>query len=301
MSDEAIPDTADSLAEKHRKEKKSLQARIQLLKKSVTKGDKKKKKEVDEQIEQLESEFQTKCTLELDNLKKEPTVQSTFTPAAPAEAVLDEPSNGDEEKKLSKARKKREKKEKEDAERDKRIQQQEVDNRTGPAFLELTAIKQRLKLKSLQLKEQIPDGNCLYYSMCDQLKRHMSLAKTCQELRDMVCDYMLLNKDEFQPYLFNEDEIASVSADGGDDPSTSDESYRRYCEQIRSPAVWGGHVELKALCDLFNVLVVVVQAEGAEIRIGNEVNQMLTITYHRHMFAGEHYNSTEPLVQVLDD
>ncbi|KAK3739773.1 hypothetical protein RRG08_028212 [Elysia crispata] len=46
----------EDIVAKHRKEKKELQAQIQKLKHSVPKGDKKKKKEVTDQIAKLEAE-----------------------------------------------------------------------------------------------------------------------------------------------------------------------------------------------------------------------------------------------------
>ncbi|KAI5736195.1 hypothetical protein M8J76_013418 [Diaphorina citri] len=67
MSDSDTPETPQEiLLQRHRKEKKELQAKVQILKKS--KGDKKKKKEVTEQIAQLESELNDRHTKELAEL-----------------------------------------------------------------------------------------------------------------------------------------------------------------------------------------------------------------------------------------
>jgi hypothetical protein len=47
------------------------------LKKTVTKGDKKKKKEVDGEIEKLEKEFEEKCQLEIKNFQSsQPAVKN---------------------------------------------------------------------------------------------------------------------------------------------------------------------------------------------------------------------------------
>ena len=57
----------------HRVQRKELQNKIQALKKSVTKGDRKKKKEIDTEVEKLEKDFEEKCHLELEARSK-PTV-----------------------------------------------------------------------------------------------------------------------------------------------------------------------------------------------------------------------------------
>lgn len=162
---------------------------------------------------------------------------------------------------------------------------QEIENKKGPAALELNKIKDKLLKKGLRIKEVISDGNCMYYAVSDQLQKHSSLIKTCQELREITCDYMLENPDEFQPY---------VTTDDGD--FLDQEKYEEYCNKIKDTIVWGGQLELKALSDVLNVLIEVVQAEGSELVIGceNKEKDKLIITYHRHMFgSGEHYNSTE--------
>ncbi|KAL1458634.1 hypothetical protein WDU94_008769 [Cyamophila willieti] len=67
MSDSDSSETPlEKLLQKHRKEKKDLIAKVQILKKS--KGDKKKKKEVTEEIAQLESELTARHAKELAEL-----------------------------------------------------------------------------------------------------------------------------------------------------------------------------------------------------------------------------------------
>ena len=56
MSDEELT-PEEALLKRQRKEKKDLQATIQGLKKTASKGDKKKKKEVAEEIAKLEQEL----------------------------------------------------------------------------------------------------------------------------------------------------------------------------------------------------------------------------------------------------
>ncbi len=69
MSDSSSP--LETLEKQHRKERKELQAKIQALKKSVSKGDKKKKKEVTEESAKLEADLDRKHQEEREQLEKD--------------------------------------------------------------------------------------------------------------------------------------------------------------------------------------------------------------------------------------
>lgn len=283
------PTSVEELEENHRKQKKDLQARIQSLKKTVTKGDKKKKKEIDAEIEKLEKEFEEKCQLELKNFSGENSQQTKVVLNEP----LEDKSNDDSNSKVSKAQKRREKKEKQLTERETLIALQEEENKKGPAAVELNKIKHKLTQKGLRIKEVLSDGNCMYYAIADQLSQRMSISKDWKQLRELICNYMIDNYEQFQPY---------VTSDDGD--LLNEEKYQDYCYKVRDTLVWGGQPELKALADVFSVQIEIVQAEGGEITIGNQLKKdaTLIITYHRHMFgSGEHYNSTEPLINDTDN
>ena len=281
-----------------------MQAKIQALKKSVTKGDKKKKKEVDVEIESLEKNFEEKCKLDLKEFEEKKKTHITETNDKPKPTKNAE-EEGEEEvvaaaqeqtsSKQSKSKKRKEKKEKGEQERENLIMQQEIENKKGPAFLELTKINEKLKVKKLRIKDVISDGNCMYYAVADQLNKLSLSNKTCQQLRELTCDYMLKNPNEFKPYLYS---------DEGD--ILDDEKYEEYCLNIRNSLVWGGQVELKALCDLLNVTIEVVQAEGSELVLGDTNDRTknenrLILTFHRHMLSSCHYNSTENDVKDNDD
>jgi hypothetical protein len=52
---------------------------------------------------------------------------------------------------------------------------------------------------NLKLKEVMPDGNCMYYAIIDQLKQNpqRQQLQTFQELRTLTSKYMLENPNEF--------------------------------------------------------------------------------------------------------
>ena len=279
--------------EKHKQQKKELQSKIQALKKSVTKGDKKKKKEIDVEIELLEKNFEEKCKLDLENFENEKITK-------PQESIQPEELNSSSSdimpemsSKSSKAKKRKEKKEKCETERENLLNLQEIENKKGPAFLELTKINEKLKLKGLKMKDVVSDGNCMYYALADQLRKHSLSNKNCEQLREITCNYMLKNPDEFLPYLTNEE---------GD--ILDEKKYEEYCLKVRDTLAWGSQVELKALSDALNLMIEVVQGDGPDMVIGktNEINKSrLVITFHRHMLSSCHFNSTEDDVKSPDD
>merc|ERR1712083_1008261 len=101
----------EQLLRRHRKEKKDLQAKIQNLKKTLSKGDKKKKKEAQEEISQLESDLSKRHARELDSLKEDSIVTDTTKLAE--RLILDERKtdvgnvSGNSSKQTSKAQKRR--------------------------------------------------------------------------------------------------------------------------------------------------------------------------------------------------
>ena len=195
------------------------------------------------------------------------------------------PINNEPTVKASKSKKRKEKKEKSNEDRQREIELQEIENKKGPAYIELTKIKEKLKKLNRRLKEVMPDGNCMYYAIIDQLSQvtYIQEIKTFKELRKLTSEYMLANPSEFQAYL---------CSDETGDP-LDEKQYEDYCRKINDTLVWGGQIELKAISDLLKVRIEVVQAEGSDIEIGDSNEIKLVITYHRLMFgSGEHYNST---------
>ena len=272
------------------------------MKKSVTKGDKKKKKEIDTQIALLESEFEEKCSFELNNFDarkyRYPSCNVNGVAGGVAVGVEIQSNEDDsltktnENKAASKSKKRKEKKEEKSQRREEEIALQEIENKNLPAAIELKKIKEKLLKRGLQIKDVNADGNCMYYAICDQLCRIVNLKKNCEDLRVLTSDYMRQNQVDFQPYLCSEE----------DGEPYNDEKYEVYCENIKSTLVWGGQLELRALSDILKVKVNVIQADTNDIIIGENHNDELLITYHRLLYgSGEHYNSTEPLALNDDD
>lgn len=272
----------EALSQQHKLEKKNLQATIQSLKKTATKGDKKKKKEVQDQIAKLESALSEKHAAELKTLKES-------VPEEPKVEELVEEVGGieisDKGQKVSKAQKRRIKKDLVNKEREQRIAEQEVENEHGLRNLETIKIKQQLEKKGLMIFEIPSDGDCLYKALDHGLQK-VALPLGVAALRNRISQYIRSHPNDYLPFLT--------------EPKTgeplNDEQFEEYCEKIANSKQWGGQVELDAASHVLEKALVVVQGEGPELVMGEEYGNQgkITLAYHRHMYRlGEHYNSVQ--------
>lgn len=280
----------DDLLAKHKKERKDLQSQIQSLKKTCTKGDKKKKKEVAETIAKLEQELDDKQSKELEELKN-----LSINEMNNSENVENSCDNHDENEevdenegtkgvKLSKAQKRRNKKAADDKEREERIRQQEEENKNGPRVIESEQINAILKQCGLKIHSVPADGNCLYCSINHQLKSTGRKDLTVPELRKLTADYMRANKDDILPFMSHSDS----------DEIFTEQQYEEYCSKVENTTEWGGQIEIQALSNALKCPIKVLQATASPMVQGEQFSgPPLVLTYHRHLYGlGEHYNST---------
>uniref|UniRef100_A0A6P7GBG7 ubiquitinyl hydrolase 1 n=1 Tax=Diabrotica virgifera virgifera TaxID=50390 RepID=A0A6P7GBG7_DIAVI len=284
--------TEEDLLKKHRQEKKDLQSKIQALKKTVPKGDKKKKKEITEEIAKLELELDEKHRKELgeSNICSEQLNISTENGEEDESEMTEDQTveNGINSTRISRAQKRRNKKELEAKEREKRILEQAEKNKEGPRIVETNAIKQVLKTMNLKLHNIPADGNCLYLAVNHQLQVTGRPTKSVNDLRKVTADFMRQNKDDFLPFMCNELDESEV---------VSEEQFENYCKDVATTKLWGGQLELRALSNILTCPIKVIQAAGPPTLQGEQFKgQELILTYHRHLYRlGEHYNSTIPI------
>lgn len=290
-------DPKEELLQRHKDEKKELQSQITRLKHSVSKGDKKGKKAVQEQINQLERDLKEKHDKELREAEEasptEPEKVSDKvkdlnleTPEGPQEL----PQQTQEQKRVSKAQKRRNKKEEAARQRQEEISKQEIENETGARNVEFQKLKEMLKKQGLQIFEIPSDGNCLYNAIAHQVNQGKTITD-CKQLRQQAAEYMRENADDFLPFLTTE---------SGDLFTQSD--FDKYCCDLEKTTTWGGHLEIKALSHVLNQPIIVMQSDGPVITLGEGFHgNPVTVVYHRHAFGlGEHYNSVELLQEPSD-
>ncbi|CAH1102932.1 unnamed protein product [Psylliodes chrysocephalus] len=289
--------THEDLLKRHKQEKKDLQSKIQSIKKSVPKGDKKKKKEITDEIAKLELELDEKHKNELDENKFSilPTEENSIEQTENNENETDEQeSDNFNNTRISRAQKRRNKKEFEAKEREKRIIEQSEKNREGPRVLETNAIKQVLRSMNLKLHNIPADGNCLYLAVNHQLQITGRSMRSVSDLRKTTSDFMRQNKDDFLPFMCNELDESEI---------VSEEQFENYCKDVATTKLWGGQLELRALSNILTCPIKVIQAVGVPTLQGEQfTGPELILTYHRHLYRlGEHYNSTTPVDGDEDD
>lgn len=285
--------TEEELTQKHKKERKELQAHIQTLKKSICKGDKKKKKEVAEEIGHLEENLEKRQADELNAWRlAHVTLNDQQTEPAQVSKEVDEDNSCLEQPthRISKAQKRREKKAIAEKERNQRIIEQEALNIFGKRNVEMEAIKEILSKRNLMIYEIPSDGHCLYNAVAHQLKINGEIPLSLDDLRTKTADHLRENMNDFLPFLSNPD---------SEDLLTPEE-YEKYCNDVAQTSAWGGAVELQVLSHILKCPIEVIQATGTPYTIGDEYNNIkkVTLTYHRHMYElGAHYNSVTKCVQ----
>ncbi|XP_051519038.1 deubiquitinase OTUD6B-like isoform X1 [Myxocyprinus asiaticus] len=289
---DSVETAEELLAKQHRKEKKDLQAKIQIMKNAVPKNDKKRRKQLTEDIARLEAELSQKHENELKQMQISSTPEEVSNALDSVSLADNEEKTDAKQARTSKAQKRRDKKAALEKEREVRIAEAEVENLFGSRHQEGLKLRQKLAEKHLQIKEISSDGHCMYRAVEDQLtERGCSLS--LKELRAQTAQYMRSHADDFMPFL--------TDLNTGD-MYTADE-FVKYCNGIADTAAWGGQLELKALSQVLQLPIEVIQAESPSIIIGEEYGKPpITLIYMRHAYGlGEHYNSVEPLKDLANE
>ncbi|KAG7501090.1 hypothetical protein JOB18_039541 [Solea senegalensis] len=257
MEERTVETAEDLLVKQHRKEKKDLQAKIQSMKNAVPKNDKKRRKQLTEDIAKLEAELTEKHEEEFRQLK------------SPSDSA--------------------DKKAAQEKERESRIADAEVQNLQGVRHQEGLKLAQKLAQQQLQIKEIPSDGHCMYRAVEDQLAQRSkpALTMSLEKLRSLTAEHMRSHVDDFLPFLTNPNNGNMYTPD----------EFEKYCCDVEHTAAWGGQLELRALTQVLHLPIEVIQADSPAIKIGEEFDsESITLVYMRHAYGlGEHYNSVERL------
>ncbi|XP_015781662.1 OTU domain-containing protein 6B [Tetranychus urticae] len=300
----------EDLLDRHRQEKKELKSKVVELKKGIPKNDKKKKKEIMDEITRLETELRVKQERELDGFLKtcfgsksdaDDSKSSEGVDDIPAieKLSIDDDEDGEESggdqfnnlyqvRKISKAQRKRDKKAQLEKEKQERIEAESKELYQNSAKkLEEDRFKAILDGLGLSLYDIPSDGDCMFKAIEHQLSLR-GRKTNVQELRSVCASELRKRTADFLPFLINTDS----------DDIMDEERYHRYCDKIEKTKCWGGNIELQALSYALEVPIKVIQATGPSVDIGIErysSQQPLIISYHRHAYQlGEHYNSIIP-------
>ncbi|TRY75768.1 hypothetical protein TCAL_13005 [Tigriopus californicus] len=276
----------ERLLKSHRKERKDLQAQIQALKKSASKGDKKKRKDLVEEVATLERACVQRQEREIQDLQEALSSQcvvstSTEGPKSEESHPDSEPAN---QKRVSKAQRRREKTAEKARIRLDAIEKQEEENKEGSRQKEIQAIQDSLRSRDLALYDISSDGDCLFAGVRHQLISKQAREMSIRELREGATSVLRRNRDDYLPFLIAMDSESVKESD----------PMEHYCHIMESTSAWGGDMEIRALSDLLETPIEIIQWQGAPIHFGSQFDKApLVLTYHRHIYGlGAHYNST---------
>lgn len=222
-------DEEEELVRRHRKEKKELQAKIQGMKHAVPKNDKKRRKQLTDDVAKLEAEMEKKQREELEQLKLTSEQSKIDSVAVNISNLVLE----NQLPRISKAQKRRDKKAALEKKRKERIAEAEIENLSGARHVESEKLAEILAARQLEIKQIPSDGHCMYRAIEDQLKEQ-ECPLTVAALRSQTAEYMQSHVEEFLPFLTN--------------PNTGDmytpEEFAKYCDDIINTVSWGGQLEV---------------------------------------------------------
>ncbi|XP_049606826.1 deubiquitinase OTUD6B isoform X1 [Syngnathus scovelli] len=304
MDEEDVETPEERLLKRQRREKKDLQAKIQSMKNGIPKNDKKRRKQMTEEIGTMEAELDQKHNEELRQVMSTSSTKvqdaykscKSFFIHCECSNQVQEAVNGVEaltvevQPRITKAQKRRDKKAAQERERESRIAEAEVQNLKGERHMEGVKLAEKLAARGLQIKEISSDGHCMYRAIQDQLVRRHKLS--VKDLRCQTAAHMRSHADDFLPFLSNPDTGDMYTA----------EDFEKYCHDVEHTVAWGGQLELQALSKVLQCPIEVIQADSSPITIGEEhTGDAITLIYMRHAYElGEHYNSVERLKEPAD-
>merc|ERR1712168_675390 len=115
----------------------------------------------------------------------------------------------------------------------------------------------------------------MYRAVQDQLAQR-ALTLSLKELRCRTAEHMRQHADDFLPFLTNRDTGCMYTTD----------EFEKYCSDVEHTAAWGGQLELRALTQVLQLPIEVIQADSPAIQIGEEYKQApITLIYMRHAYG----------------
>lgn len=148
---------------------------------------------------------------------------------------------------------------------------------------EVKRITEILDRRGIKADDVDADGNCLFRAMSrqcglDELD-HMNV-------RGRALRWMRSHPEDFAPYLTMEEK--------GPSDEVADEKVYRYTQSMNKAGSWGGDMEIKAMANLFKIVIMVHQADKDEpLEFGDcsdkntECAQLIFYPTHH---AGAHYD-----------
>ncbi|KAK9358898.1 hypothetical protein V1504DRAFT_477536 [Lipomyces starkeyi] len=313
----AASETLDEILARHRKESRDLVATVTSLKKSATKGEKRKKKEVHAKCEQMERDLKARHESELaeanntgshdipntkDGHVTDEELEDEITPDKLLEQLaLDVSTPADPEPAPREQQQPQKKGPKKNRQKDRLARKKAaIDQMTAEAALEAAKIPDLRKIELENIKaltdklglfqyDIVPDGHCLFAALSDQLRLRHNITTSVTELRRKAAAHIRGDPSTFAPFLFDEATLGLRDLNA-------------YCAELENTAIWGGDMEILALSKEYNCPVSVVMSGRARLQMNEAGNRPeLWLAYYKHSYGlGEHYNSLRDKADVVE-
>ncbi|KAM3303161.1 OVARIAN TUMOR DOMAIN-containing deubiquitinating enzyme 6 [Capsicum chacoense] len=133
------------------------------------------------------------------------------------------------------------------------------------------------RVKGLEVKKMLEDGNCLFRAVADQVYGD---SEAYDSVRQMCIDYMERERDHFSQFIT--------------------EGFTSYCKRKRRDKVYGNNVEIQALSEMYNRPIHIYSYSTEPINTFhgsyNTDSPPVRLSYHH----GNHYNSlVDPRRQTI--
>ncbi|KAJ2842687.1 OTU protein [Coemansia erecta] len=327
----AFDTSLEELEARHRREKKDLAAKITALKKTVTKGDKRKKKEITAEIALLEAELDDRHaaeTKEFDTLSAQSTDQQqqgladeedSLAAAVSRVSVSVSVSMAEADNKPSTDQSSQQQKEEDAAplhglyaskagahaklpgnkKNKAKLRQQRKEEEMRRLQEEVKAEAENMVDVASQESEAIEklvaqDGLAVHDIKADGHCLYSAFADQVNAYHGSSSSYQDMRRLAAQYMRQHRDDFMPfMVTDNGD--MFTDDDFEQYCNRIEATADWGGHQEITALSHALQTPVFVYQIGMPVLRIGDDLYPSkipVKLSYHRHAYGlGEHYNS----------
>ncbi len=130
-------------------------------------------------------------------------------------------------------------------------------------FDEWKKLESQIKTFGLEIEDVKGDGNCCFRA----LSLHSDIS--CETLRASIVNYIMENKDEFEPF--------------------TESNFEKYCINMSRDGTYGGNLELYAYAIKYKVVVVVHQLNAPLIIIKDE-NPTAVGIIHVAYVSWQHYS-----------
>ena len=281
---QAAVETQEDMVARHAAEIQAIDDDLQEKLSHVGKKNRKKKKALWAEADQLKADAQERHRTELLDAGYGDVVEAADVAAENAAAAAAETEDA-KPKKKSKSQRRREKKAAEERERAEQLRREAAGFVSG-RDVEMKQLGQILQRSGLKVHDIAADGHCLYRAVAHQLSMVAASQPTSHsELRSQAAAHMIAHRQDYEPFY---------DADAGG------ANFDDYCATMASSARWGGQLELRALSELLKRPIRVFGAAGPVADMGSQFSddgrrKPILLSFHQQYYAlGEHYNSVVP-------